>query len=192
MGLPTLFSQQGFYGRQLELEALGSAFKEGRAVILSGGAGSGKSRLASEYSHRADVKGFWTTAEVDVDSTLAGLAPALGVNVEGKDAAEIAGEVQRRLTVLPPEMLWVVDNLTDLEIANGLLNASGSVRLLITTRDSRRHLLPAAVAFHRVAPELTLFFFYVLSDLEGHHAFSETIEEHNQNVQTAREAGVLP
>jgi len=42
------------------------------------------------------------------------------------------------------------------------------------------------------APELTPFFFYVLSDLEGHHAFAETIDEHNNNVQTARDDGVLP
>ena len=42
------------------------------------------------------------------------------------------------------------------------------------------------------APDLTPFFFYVLSDLEGHHAFAETIEEHNNNVHTAREEGVLP
>lgn len=42
------------------------------------------------------------------------------------------------------------------------------------------------------APEETGYFFYVLSDLEGHHAFAETIEEHNANVAQAREDGVLP
>jgi UPF0755 protein len=42
------------------------------------------------------------------------------------------------------------------------------------------------------APDLTPFFFYVLSDLEGHHAFAETIEEHNNNVEIARDEGVLP
>lgn len=41
-------------------------------------------------------------------------------------------------------------------------------------------------------PDDTPFFFYVLSDLEGHHAFAETIEEHNANVEQAREDGVLP
>ncbi|MGD2102787.1 MAG: endolytic transglycosylase MltG [Acidimicrobiia bacterium] len=41
------------------------------------------------------------------------------------------------------------------------------------------------------APEDTPFFFYVLSDLEGHHAFAETIEEHNANVAQARADGVL-
>lgn len=41
-------------------------------------------------------------------------------------------------------------------------------------------------------PDETPFFFYVLADLEGGHAFSETIEEHNENVQQARDDGVLP
>lgn len=42
------------------------------------------------------------------------------------------------------------------------------------------------------APANTPFFFYVLSDSEGHHAFAETLEEHNANVEQAREDGVLP
>lgn len=42
------------------------------------------------------------------------------------------------------------------------------------------------------APADTPYFFYVLSDTEGHHAFSETVEEHNANVAQAREDGVLP
>jgi UPF0755 protein len=42
------------------------------------------------------------------------------------------------------------------------------------------------------APDETDYFFYVLSDLEGHHAFASTIEEHNANVAKAREDGVLP
>ncbi len=41
------------------------------------------------------------------------------------------------------------------------------------------------------APDETEFYFYVLSDLEGHHAFATTIEEHNANVAQAREDGVL-
>lgn len=42
------------------------------------------------------------------------------------------------------------------------------------------------------APETTPYFYYVLSDLEGHHAFAETLDEHNANVAQAREDGVLP
>lgn len=41
-------------------------------------------------------------------------------------------------------------------------------------------------------PETTNFLFYVLSDLEGHHAFAATLDEHNNNVAKARADGVLP
>lgn len=41
-------------------------------------------------------------------------------------------------------------------------------------------------------PDTTDFLFYVLSDLEGNHAFAATLEEHNANVARAREDGVLP
>ena len=68
--------------------------------------------------------------------------------MEGKRDDDVAGDVQGRLAALPPETLWVVDNLADVELANALLNASGSVRLLITTRDSRSQLLPATVDYH--------------------------------------------
>ncbi|HEY4607317.1 MAG TPA: endolytic transglycosylase MltG [Acidimicrobiia bacterium] len=42
------------------------------------------------------------------------------------------------------------------------------------------------------APAATELLFYVLSDLEGHHAFAVTLDEHNANVAKAREDGVLP
>lgn len=41
-------------------------------------------------------------------------------------------------------------------------------------------------------PVESAYLFYVLSDRDGHHAFAETIEEHNDNVAQAREDGVLP
>jgi len=42
------------------------------------------------------------------------------------------------------------------------------------------------------APIESDYLFYVLSDLEGRHAFGATLEEHNANVAQAREDGVLP
>ncbi|MEX1124835.1 MAG: endolytic transglycosylase MltG [Acidimicrobiia bacterium] len=42
------------------------------------------------------------------------------------------------------------------------------------------------------SPDTTEFLFYVLSDLEGRHAFAATLEEHNENVARARADGVLP
>ena len=41
-------------------------------------------------------------------------------------------------------------------------------------------------------PAVTDYLFYVLSDLEGRHAFATTLEEHNANVEQARAEGVLP
>ncbi len=51
-----------FVGREAELRDIADAFKEHRLVVVSGGAATGKSRLAAEYTHRSQLNGFWTTA----------------------------------------------------------------------------------------------------------------------------------
>jgi UPF0755 protein len=40
-------------------------------------------------------------------------------------------------------------------------------------------------------PAETDFLYYVLADEDGSHVFAETLEEHNENVAVAREAGLL-
>jgi UPF0755 protein len=42
------------------------------------------------------------------------------------------------------------------------------------------------------APDETPYFYYVLANEEGGHAFAETLEEHNANVQQSRDDGILP
>ncbi len=42
------------------------------------------------------------------------------------------------------------------------------------------------------APADTEFLYYVLSDTDGHHTFSKTLEEHQKAVEQARRDGVLP
>lgn len=42
------------------------------------------------------------------------------------------------------------------------------------------------------APADTPYFFYVLADEEGRHAFGETLDDHNANVAQSREDGILP
>lgn len=42
------------------------------------------------------------------------------------------------------------------------------------------------------SPEVTEYFFYVLADLDGTHAFATTLDEHLNNVNRSREDGVLP
>ncbi len=52
---------------------------------------------------------------------------------------------------------------------------------------------PGRASLRAVAsPEETDFLYYVLSDLEGNHTFATTLDEHNANVEKAREDGVLP
>jgi UPF0755 protein len=40
-------------------------------------------------------------------------------------------------------------------------------------------------------PEQTDFYYYALTDTEGHHAFAETLDEHNANVADAQARGVF-
>lgn len=42
------------------------------------------------------------------------------------------------------------------------------------------------------APDDTPYFFYVLADTDGRHAFGRTLEEHNANVAQSRADGILP
>ena len=145
--------EDGFVGRKQELEAVDQNIKTRRLAVISGGAGSGKSRLAAEYAHRSRMNGFWTTAGNKLDATLTALAPSLGIDIGSRGDEKVAEEVRRALAALPPENLWVIDNLESLEQVNPLLNAAG-LRLLITSRDDRsQELSTNQDAFQRL-PEL--------------------------------------
>jgi hypothetical protein len=142
----------GFVGREAELDPLRNVFNDQgearpRVAVISGGAGVGKSRLAAEYAHRSERKGFWSTAGAGVEQTLAALAPDLDVGVKDRTDEKVAGEVPRRLATLSPGALWVVDNLVDLGTVSSLVNAVGPTDLLVTTRDNRRRLLPSGAVF---------------------------------------------
>ena len=141
---------EAFLGRETQMEALGEALEQRRAVVLSGGAGTGKSRLAAEHTHSWGTRGFWTAGGETVDRTLAALATFLPIRIEGRSDEEIAGEVRRTLPTLPGDTVWVVDNLGDLGLVNGLAGAAGPLKLVITTRDARRNLLPPNVAYLEV------------------------------------------
>ena len=142
--------EDGFVGRNAELEMIRKAFGDSRAVVISGGAGSGKSRLAAEYAHQSALPGFWTTAGANALQTLAALAPSLGVPVGGGSDEETAREVQRSLSGLVPETLWVVDNVQDLDLVNELSSPVSSIHLLVTSRDARGSLLPPTVPFREI------------------------------------------
>ena len=141
---------QGFLGRRDELKALSKTFKDRRAVVLSGGPGVGKSQLAAEYTYESRRNGFWSSGWETVIRTIAGLAEQLGVDQEDRTEEQIFNDVRRRLREFPDKTLWVVDNLASLDQVNSILAESGAVRLLVTTRDARNHVLPEGAVFHRV------------------------------------------
>jgi NB-ARC domain len=84
------------------------------------------------------------------------LASNLGLPLSEGSDAEVAEGVQRRLGQLTQEkqdtLLWVVDNVGDLNLVNELSVAAGGLRLLVTTRDNRRQLLPGSIAFVELQP----------------------------------------
>ena len=139
--------RDGFLGRQVDIDRVTQAFKTHRTVVISGGAGSGKTRLAAEFTHTLDCDGFWSAAGSDVDQTLVALSQNLNIDVEGRSDDEVSAEVVARLSRLPDQTMWVIDDLGDLDMVNSLVSDAGPVRLLITTRDSNAGLVPNTVAF---------------------------------------------
>jgi hypothetical protein len=102
------------------------------------------------------MQGFWATARATLVQTLVALAPNLGVPLLEGTVEEVVEQVQRRLGQLTQEkqetLLWVVDNVGDLNLVNELAAATGALRLLVTMRDSRSELLPPSIAFVELQP----------------------------------------
>ena len=130
-----------FIGRERELDELAMLLRQHRTVVVAGGTGTGKSRLAAEYSVRARARGFWSAAGSSVELTLAGLAPQLHVAQDARTSAERATAVEAALRALPRDTLWIIDDLPSVEMCIPLANRCGAAHLLVTTRDDRRHLL---------------------------------------------------
>jgi hypothetical protein len=185
LGRPTSLTEN-FFGRKAELGALTTAFENCRVVVISGGAGTGKSRLAAEFSYRSQMQGFWTTAGATWVQTLTALMQSVGVFAGEATDEEIAVAVQKRLSELTPETLWVVDNLDDLSQVNELTTAAGPVSLIITTRDARRHLLPPNAAFLEVYPLNQDPAIALLCSRSKHDAGDASLSE------IAQQAGGLP
>ena len=76
----------GLVGRAADLKRLRGLAKRNRVVVLYGGAGMGKTRLAVEHTHLNEPRGFWTTGGDSLDATFGALAPHVGVDVKDKEA----------------------------------------------------------------------------------------------------------
>lgn len=138
---------EGLKGRSAQLDETSAALSRSRLTVLSGQAGAGKSRLAAEHTHQTSARGFWTQASADADGTLAALAEPLGLETDSLKREQIPGAVSAQLRKMTVDIVWVVDNLPDLDQLGALRNASQPVRLLITTRDLRENLVLRNEAF---------------------------------------------
>jgi len=137
--------KESFFGRESDLKAIDAAVQGHRAVVLYGGTGYGKTRLAAEYTRFARCQGFWINAGDSVSQTLVQLASDLNVKTAGLDGVGVVREVKAEIRQLPIGTLWVVDNLDDLVQVNALLTDLASTKLLVTTRDNRYSVLAPSV-----------------------------------------------
>ena len=148
-----------FVGREQLARNVADALRGGGPVVLMGGAGSGKTRLAAEVTYQRRFArlpspgrfpgGIWSPAGATLDETLRLAAAPLGVTSD--DPNDLAEEVRKAIRTLPPAAVWVVDNLPDLRDQFEHLRAvAGHLRLVITTRDARAELLTARAEPFRV------------------------------------------
>lgn len=86
------------------------------------------------------------------DATFAALADVLGMDTRDLDEAGIATRVKARLAGMSAQTMWAIDGLPDLDSVNALIGESGQVRLLITTRDARREVLPSSATMVVLKP----------------------------------------
>lgn len=155
-------------------------------------------RLASTMEQRVDSID-WSRLEEK------GLSPYDGIIIASLIEAEVQLDAER------PLVSSVIHNRLDLGMS---LDIDATVLYALNTRDVSQFdrqvdspyntylvagLPPTPIAAPgrasleaAAAPAETDFLYYVLSDLEGGHAFAATLEEHNANVAKAREDGVLP
>ena len=154
-GYPEKFHWQGrpaslenhFVGRQADLDRVVDTVGESGVVVISGGAGTGKTRLAVEFTYESETGGFWTSAGATAEQTLTGLAPKLEINTAGMNDEDIAMHVRRAIADSPNGLVWVIDNLPEFAQVNELQASVANLTLLITTRDSRSYLLPPTAEF---------------------------------------------
>lgn len=144
-GLPRSVKGQ-FFGRDDELKEISDSLKHLNAVVLSGGPGIGKSKLAAEFANKSKRKGFWTPGGETPEQTLLSLAPHLGIERGDRSDEEILVQTRRRLQALPAKTLWVIDNLSNLDLLNTLLNETGKISILVTSQDSRT-IVPEGVEY---------------------------------------------
>jgi DNA-binding SARP family transcriptional activator/tetratricopeptide (TPR) repeat protein len=151
----------GFVGRAAELSQLdGVLAGAAQVVVIAGTAGVGKTALAVRWSHRlrdrfpdgqlyVDLRGYGPAEPVAPEDALAGFLRALGV--EGQSIPADLGERSARFRTLVDgrRMVLVLDNARTVEQVRPLLPGSGTVAVLVTSRDSLAGLV-AREGAHRI------------------------------------------
>jgi transcriptional regulator with XRE-family HTH domain len=155
-----------FTGRELELAELNlllpgtaeHAEPMGPVVIsaVSGTAGVGKTALAVRWAHRAagefpggqlyvNLRGYDPDQPVTPGDALAGFLQALGVPSADIPLAEADRAARYRSLLAGKRLLVVLDNAASEEQVRPLLPGSGSVMVVVTSRDSLTGLVAATV-----------------------------------------------
>jgi predicted ATPase/DNA-binding SARP family transcriptional activator len=140
--LPSFASS--FVGRRRELDELSRAFERARLVTLTGVGGSGKTRLAIEFAHRAALTGrypdgVWLVEFAGVshsDDVGSVVATALGLSMPGEPwiDAVVKQLSDRRLLLVLDNCEHVIDAVAPL--AAGLLAGTRDVTMLTTSREA--------------------------------------------------------
>ena len=110
--------------------------------MISGSAGTGKSRLATEWSEASGTKGIWSQGGATVERTFAATAGLLSIDAIGKDDEQLAEEAKHRLSLLPVGTVWTIDDLASMKQVPELLAGCGALKMLITSRDGNLNRLP--------------------------------------------------
>jgi tetratricopeptide (TPR) repeat protein len=139
-----------FFGRDAALKTIANSFKRRHVLVLSGGPGIGKSQLAAEFVQKSKRKGFGTPGGESPTQTLISLAPHLGIERGRRSEDEILVQTRRRLQALPNKALWVIDNLSNLDQLNTLLNETGNISILVTSQDGRDNIVPDVIDYQPV------------------------------------------
>ena len=126
-----------FVGRERELADLADGVAFGRAVLLAGPGGMGKTALAIQATHRLRQRFpdgvVWMRLDVTPDPTtvLTGIAAAYGVSPD--PAADLAGQVSTMLK--SKQALLVLDGAERAEDLAAILRCTGNCAVLVTSRD---------------------------------------------------------
>ncbi|MBX3269603.1 MAG: AAA family ATPase [Sandaracinaceae bacterium] len=134
---------EDFVGRAAELARLGARLAApGPAILVTGAAGVGKSRLVAQALRRfrGEVARADLGAARDLEDALRRIGRALAIELEGADEpARVIARIGRVLASRAPALLWLDDADAVVEACGEAIAAwaAGEVRVVVTSRRAR-------------------------------------------------------